>query len=163
MKLWGAVLVAAAGVWWGILARRQLRQAATCCAELCDMLERLGYELGRFHTPLPTIFAELALSTKEDTERLCRVVADGLLGGDTFSKVWERAIGALPTEERALLRPLGRILGQYAATEQTEAVDAVRRRMEALRLRRAGDLHDRGRIFVGVGSVAGLMLATLLL
>lgn len=163
MNLLGAFLLAAAGVWSGWKMRDNLRREAGRCKALCSLLERIAYEIGRFRTPLPTLFGELSTEGACEVNALCGRIAEALDAGASFASAWEEEIAAFPAEERAILHPLGAVLGRYGAPEQTECVEGARRRMEELGSRREGRLRERGRVCVGVGSAAGILLAVLLL
>lgn len=163
MKLCGAFLLAAAGLWCGLAARASLSGNVKRCGELCQLLELLSFEIGRFRTPLPDFFAQRASSFTGAAGDFCGALSDGLSNGESLSVCWSRQMDALPPEEREILRPLGNVLGGYGAEEEVAAVDSVLHRMTELRNARERELRERGRVRVGLCSAAGLMLAVLLL
>lgn len=163
MSLLGAFLLAAAGVWSGWKMRDGLRRDAGRCRALYSFLERLAYEIGRFRTPLPTLFGELSSEGTGEISGLCGKIAGALAAGESFVSAWEEQIAAFSAEERAILQPLGVVLGRYGASEQAECVEGALRRMEELGSRRERRLREQGRVCVGVGSAAGILLAVLLL
>ncbi|MGM9613921.1 MAG: stage III sporulation protein AB [Oscillospiraceae bacterium] len=163
MKLCGAFLLAAAGLWCGLAARASLSGNVKRCAELCQLLELLTFEIGRFRTPLPDFFAERASSFPGAAGDFCRALSDGLADGESLSVCWNRQMEALPPEERDILRSLGNVLGSYGAEEEVAAVDSALHRLTQLRGARERALREQGRVRVGLCSAAGVMLAVLLL
>ncbi len=163
MRLCGAFLLAAAGLWCGLAARAGLAGKVKVCGELCRLLELLAFEIGRFQTPLPDFFAERASSFDGAAGDFCRALAGELSNGGSLSESWLRQTAALPPEEREILRPLGHVLGGYGAEEEVAAVEAALHRLARLRETRARDLREQGRVRVGLCSAAGVMLAVLLL
>lgn len=164
MRLAGAALLAAAGLLCGLTAAGRLRARQRRCEALCQMMALMGYELERFHTPLPELFLSLGARLTGAPGLLCRKLAAGLGKEDArFSDLWARAIEGLPPREREILAPLGQVLGRYGTQEQQAAVAECLRRMreqnDALRDAAA----QRGRVYVGVCAAGGLMLAVLLI
>ncbi len=163
MKLLGGFLIAAAGVWSGFLAAGKLSASAARCGSWCRMLELLSFELVRFLTPLPELFASLAERLDGAAGETCGSVAEDLRTGLGFRAAWRSATENVPREERELLLPLGDVLGRFGAEEQAACADAVRERMNGLWKSRRRELGRRSRVCVGVGSALGLMLAVLLM
>ena len=162
MRLLGAALLGAAGLWCGLLAAAGLRRAEAQTAGLCRLLEYVACELARFRTPLPELF-ETAVALDGSAGMLARSVAENLRRGERFADAWAGAIQPLPVPEREIMCPLGTVLGWYGAEEQAAAADGARRRMEALRNERRSARRERGRVYVGVSGTAGLLLGVLLI
>lgn len=163
MRLLGGGLLAGAGLWCGILAAAQLRRSAARCGSLCGMLELIAFEIARFRTPLPELFASLSERLTGPPGALCSRAAAGLQAGLSFRAVWRGALHDLPAAEREILLPLGDVLGSFGAEEQTAGLDAALFRMRALERERTAALRDRTRVCVGVCSAGGLLMAVLLL
>ena len=163
MRLLGGALLAVTGLWCGLLASAQLRRSAARCADWCGMLELISFELNRFRTPLPELFASLAERLTGPPGALCSRAAAGLQAGLGFRAVWRGALHDLPAAEREILLPLGEVLGSFGAEEQTAGLDAALFRMRSLERERTEALRDRTRVCVGVCSAGGLLLAVLLL
>lgn len=163
MRLLGAALVAAAGLWCGLLAAGGLRRAEERCGGLCRLLELLRCELTRFCTPLPELFETAAAALDGAAGTAARSVAESLRRGERFAAAWTAATAALPGPEGDILRPLGSVLGRYGAAEQAAALENARMRMEALRDERRRARREKGRLYVGLSAGAGLLLAVCLI
>ena len=162
MRLLGCGLLAGAGLWSGILAARRVSEEAERCGAWCRMLELMSFELERFRTPLPELFASLSDRLVGAPGRLCAAVSAGLAAeSSAFLFVWRRAVCELPAPEREILRPLGDVLGRFGAEEQTAALAAAGEQMCALWRKRQGDLRDRRKVCFGVFSAGGILLAVL--
>ena len=164
MRLLGGGLVAGAGVWLGLLAARELHRSAALCRELCRMLELMEFELDRFRTPLPELFASLAGRLGGLPGELCAAAAAGLSEGKrSFAEVWRAAAMCVPAAEREILLPLGDVLGTFGAEEQAAGIAAAASRMQALEAERQSNLRDRTRLCFGLFSTGGVLLAVLLM
>lgn len=164
MKFFGAFLLTTAGLAAGICAARRGYARLALCRSLCQMLRLISFQLERFLTPLPELFAALTGQVSGGAETLCAAVAAGLEEpGESFSSIWGRALEALPGEEREILLPLGQVLGRYGAAEQIAAVTAALRDMTALADALGGQLREKSRVYIGLATAGGAMLAVLLL
>lgn len=163
MKLVGCGLLAGAGIWSGILAARQVSDRTARCGMWCRMLELMTFELVRFRTPLPELFASLSGRLEGPAAELCRNVSSGLAPGvSDLRSVWKDAVRTLPAQESDILRPLGEVLGRFGAEEQTAAIAAAREQMDALWRERQRTSQDRRKVCFGVLSASGILLAVLL-
>ena len=162
MRLFGCGLLAGAGIWSGLLAAGRVTEAVNRCGEWRRMLELMSFELERFRTPLPELFASLPERLEGEPAALCRRVAAGLAAGTGFRNVWQEAVSDLPVRERDALRPLGEVLGRFGAEEQAAAIAAAEVQMNALWRERQSASRDRRRICFGVMSAGGILLAVLL-
>lgn len=165
MRLTGALLLTAAGLMAGLSGAGRLSRRAGMREALCRMLAMLGFELGRFRTPLPALFELLARRLDGEGAALCRRTAEGLetLGERDFSQIWEAALEPLPEQERDILLPLGTVLGRYDAQEQAQAVARCLRDMELARDSARAEAGEKGRVYTALGGAAGVMLSILLL
>ena len=165
MRLIGALFITAAGLLAGLTVAGSLRAAVARRDSLCRMLELLEFELGRFHTPLPEVFADLAERTDGAGESLCRRMIVGLdsLGEQALGTIWTDALGELPVRERDVLQPLGQVLGRYGAQEQLQALALCRRDMEQARDEARAKVRERGSVYAGLSAAAGAICAVLLL
>lgn len=164
MNLLGAALLTAAGLLCGLLAGAQLRDRLRQRRELCRMLSLMEFELERFRTPLPELFASLAGRLSGQAGALCARAASGLTdAGSPFSAVWREAVSGLDAREREILLPLGAVLGRYGAAEQTAAVSAARGELCRLRDETAAQIGEKSRVYAGVFTAGGLLLAVLLM
>ena len=164
MRLAGCGLLAAAGIWSGLLAARNVEEAASRCGAWCRMLELMSFELESFRTPLPELFAGLAARLDGRPKQLCAGVSAELAAGNSDLRgVWRRQVGGIPPPEREPLLPLGDVLGRFGAEEQAAAIRAAGKQMNALWQQRRSELRDRRKICLGVCSAGGLLLAVLLM
>ena len=165
MRLTGAALLTGAGLLAGLLAARALGAKARRREELCRLLALLAYELGRFHTPMPALFAALSAQSEGAGKELCRRMENGLtfLGEKTFSQIWTEALVYLPERERDILKPLGQVLGRYGTEEQLRSADACLRAMEQARDEAAVAAREKSRLYIGLSAAGSAALSVLLL
>lgn len=164
MRLIGCGLLAGAGVWSGILAAKRASEETARCGGWCRMLELMAFELERFRTPLPDLFASLALRLEGTPRRLCEAISLELAaGGKEFRSVWRGEVENLSAAEREVLLPLGEVLGRFGAEEQSAALESAKEQMERLWQERQNGLRDRRRVCFGVLSAGGILLAILLI
>lgn len=165
MRLMGAALLTVAGLLAGLSTAGELRRTALRRARLCRLLEGMGFELGRFQTPLPELFEILAGQTEGEARRLCLRVRERMpeLGRTPFSVIWAETLAALPEGERRLLAPLGAVLGRYGTEELLTALETCRRDM----VQAAGEANRRARensrVYIGLCTAGGMMLGVVLL
>jgi ABC-type Fe3+-hydroxamate transport system substrate-binding protein len=81
----------------------------------------------------------------------------------SFSQAWEQALSVCDRSERAMLRDLGEVLGRYGSAEQLQAVERCRQSLEQARAEAARERREKGRLYVGLSTVGGLLAAVLLL
>lgn len=165
MRLMGAVLLSLAGLLLGLGAVRELRADIRRREELCRMLEGMAFELERFHTPLPELFETLARQTGGAVNAFCHSICEGTseLGRVRFSELWSRGLETLPRREREILRPLGSVLGRYGTEQMLPAVESCRREMEQAKDAARARAEEKGRVYIGLCTAGGLMLAVMLL
>ncbi len=165
MRLTGAALLTAAGLLAGLMALQALRAQAVRRSELCRMLALMEFELARFHTPLPALFKTLAEQAEGAGAALGRRMETGLesLGEREFAGIWDDAVRPLPGRERAILLPLGHVLGRYGTEEQLRAVAVCLRDMEQARDEAGAAVRDKGRIYIGLSAASGAVAAVLLM
>lgn len=165
MRLMGAALLSLAGLLLGLGAVRELRADIRRREELCRMLEGMAFELERFHTPLPELFDILSRQTGGAAHILCRNIREGVseLGRVRFSEIWSQGLEALPTVEREILCPLGSVLGRYGTEQILPALENCRREMERAKAAAGTRAEENGRVYIGLCTAGGLMLAVVLL
>ena len=164
MRLVGCVLLAGAGVWSGLLAARYVSEEVGRCGMWCRMLELMAFELERFRTPLPDLFASLSVQLDGVPRQVCEAVSTKVMAEPAeLRAVWQGETGGLPLLEREILQPLGDVLGRFGAEEQSAALITARERMDALRQTRQNELRDKRKIRFGLCSAGGILLAVLLM
>ena len=163
MRPLGAGLLALAGLLAGFFAVGELSRRARRAGELSRLIDLMAYEIGRFSTPLPALFEDLAHRTEGAAAQVCARASAGLAASDRpFRAVWDFACGGLTGEERALLLPLGPVLGRYGAAEQAAALEKTGRALERYHEERLRARRERGRLTMGLWTAAGLFAAVLL-
>lgn len=165
MSWLGAFLVTAAGFFMGFSGCRELGNTVRRRGQLCWLLERLAGELESFCSPLPELFGALEGNFEDDCAGLCRRVREMLScpEGESFGEIWAGALACLPRRERQILLPLGSVLGRYGAAEQLPAIFRCRREMERALQEARDRRRELGRVYIGLGTAGGLMLAVLLI
>ena len=163
MRWFGAGLLALSGILGGIAAAGEASRAAERCGLWCRMLGMMRFELSRFRTPLPELFAALSTCLPGAAGALSLRVSGALASGETLRASWREALSEVPAQEREILTPLGDVLGCFGAREQEMSIDAAIERMRALEGERRAALRDRRRVCVGVFGAAGVLLAVLLI
>ena len=165
MRLTGAALLILAGLLLGLSAADDMRRRALRRAGLTAMLERMSFELERFKTPLPALFDRLSAQMDGAAAVLCARMRDGLrqLPEGGAPAVWAGALEGLPETERAILLPLGQVLGRYGAGEQLLALEAARAAMAEAAAEARQALREKGRMYIGVSAAGAAALAVLLL
>ncbi len=163
MNALGAVLLAASGLLAGLRAAGSVRRRERSAAALCRLLELMRFELSRFRTPLPALFVSLAERTEGCAGTLCARASMALaVDGTRFRAAWAFACEPLDAAEKAVLLPLGEVLGRYGAREQEAALDAALAEMERLRDERRARAGERRRLYIGLFTAGGLLAAVLL-
>lgn len=168
VKLMGAVLVAAGCGWLGFQGAEGLRRQVGALRDMAAGLVLLERELELGAPPLPGLMEELAARTSGPARALFAGCRAGLerLAEEPFARLWRRLAeeqSLLGEEGRAVLAPLGEVLGRYDSQAQRESVSAARRRLEELAARCEAEGRQRGRVYQALGLSAGAFLVILLL
>lgn len=165
MEWLGALMVAGAGVLAGLLGAGELEKTVRRREELCWFLDRLSGELEGFCRPLPELFGHLGAVCTGKSGELCRRVAECLAAPerDAFETVWHRSLEHCPRRERQILLPLGSVLGRSAVETQLPAIALCRREMERALSEAREKRRDMSRVYIGLGTAGGVMLAVLLI
>lgn len=165
MRLTGGIFLVLAGLMGGLRSVSELRENVRRRECLLRLLDGLSYEMKNFRPPLPALFSAMSGRTEGAGRELCLRISEGLEkpGNPRFACLWEDAVCLLPPGEREALRPLGSVLGQYAAEEQVRALERVRGEMERLLDEARVRMRERGRVSVGLWTAAGLMAAVILI
>ena len=164
MEWLGALMVAGAGVLWGLLRAGELEKAVRRREEFCWLLERLSGELEGFCPPLPELFFRLGNLCAGRSGELCRRAAEYLRAPERepFEAVWARVSEPLPPRERQILLPLGSVLGRSSVETQLPAIALCRREMEQALGEARARKRELSRVYIGLGTAGGVMLAVLL-
>ena len=170
LRLLGAACVSLACTAWGLLRARALRQRArTLYAVGCE-LEQLGSEINELRAPLPEIVSRLKTETPAPCRAWLSALSDALETETDarFSFLWQRTLEThappgLGAETRERLGMLAASLGRYDAPEQCQALERCLRAVEREQALAEEKARTQGRLCVGLGAAAGLLLAVLLL
>ncbi len=165
VKLLGAALVTLASLLGGGEAARRLKRRSEALEELAFGLGLLGFELESFRRPLPELCRHLSGQAPGAAGQLFERLCQGLeqQPGESFSGLWQKALGPLKGPERALLLPLGAVLGRYGAPEQRRALSLCQTRLEELAAE-ARERHRRnGRLYLGLGAALGAGISLMML
>lgn len=166
LKAAGAVLIVLACTLAGRARARELHRRARLPAALAAALELLRGEVVSRLAPLPEAAERLAASGPAETRDFFALLARrlGELGERTFSELWAACADtlALPPREADALRDLGASLGRYGAEAQDAALGRCIACMTGAADEAAQEAARGGKLSVGLGLTAGLMLAVLL-
>ena len=168
IRLLGAVLVASGAAWLGLRAAAELGRRVRRLECLSAGLELLERELWERGSPLPQVFEELSRRTEEPARTLFARGAEacGKLEWEPFASAWRRLVTELEgisPQGRAILLPLGEVLGRYEARGQQEAIARARGLLEQERERAEGERRRMGRVYQALGLTGGGFLVILLL
>lgn len=168
VKLLGAVLTAAGCAALGFRRGRELKRGVETLNQLLQGLALLEHELRLKGESLPVLLERLRDRSTGAARQLFFRCAGGLarLDEQPFARTWEEAaegLDGLCPEGRALLAPLGQVLGRYDAGAQCQAVEEVRRQLEQLRREKWEDSRRLVRVYQMMGLTGGAFLMILLL
>lgn len=168
VRVLGAALVAAGGVWIGFQAAAGLRRRVQALYRMGAGLASLEQELELTAPPLARLLEQCAARSEGPARSLFQGCAQGLdsLDREDFSSLWRRLVRectGLPPEGQAILAPLGDTLGRCETQRQLEALSSARRRLEELAGRLEADSWRKGRVYQALGLSGGAFLVILLL
>ncbi len=165
MRLLGALMVTAAGAALGLLKARELGRTAKRREELCWFLECLSCELEGLLSPLPELFATLSGRCGGEGKTLAGMVTEGFSSPEraSFGAIWASALTGYPRREREILLRLGDVLGRGAVEMQLPVIALCRREMELSLREAAKHRREMSRVYIGLGTAGGMMLAVLLI
>ena len=169
IRLLGAAMLTAGCGCLGLSAVNRLDGRVRDLRELSAGLEVLQRELGWRLAPLPEALEAAAAVTHGRTAEFFTFCAQGSkrLAGIPFRTLWGRGLEQSPLrlsrEDRALLEPLGSILGRYDGDSQRQAVENVMAGLEHLSIQAEDDRRRLGRVYSVLGVTGGLFLALMLI
>lgn len=169
MKLFGAVLLAAASTAIGLLKALGLKSSVLTLRETISLLELVRNEICTRKTPLKQIFNCANLPDYRCiTEFVNTIEAEiSKLGNKTFAQIWCESIDEhlLPLSEksRQALKNLGSSLGKYDAELQAASIDRCIDELTVEYSVLNEGLKCNEKMFIGLGTGIGLIFAIILI
>lgn len=166
--LGAALLTAGCGI-FGLSAVNRLDGRVRDLRELSAGLEILLRELGFRLAPLPEALEAAAGGTRGRAGEFFAFCARGVkqLAGTPFRTLWSEGLEqcslGLSREDRALLEPLGQVLGRYDGDSQRQAVEKVLAGLGRRQAQAEDDRRRLGRVYGVLGLTAGMFLALVLI
>lgn len=169
MNWLGAAIIIAACSAIGIKKACLLGSTEKCYAALISMLELFKGEICTRRAPMDEVLAILEESAAKPVRQFVSDAGEQLelLGEHSFAELWsgcaEKHLQQLSPASIACVKDLGSSLGRYDAEMQCAAIE----RCMALLLQEQQDfkagLNANKRMYIGIGSGTGLIIAILLL
>ncbi len=161
LKLFGSVLLVAAGIFAGTSYAGWKRRAIAQVAQLCTALRFIRARIAMLRTPLPDLIAALAREKglcAPVFEEVCKHLEQGL-----ETAVQQASVRIEDLQARQIFYRLGVVLGRYEADEELRQLDAAVSELET----RMAWLHEeyRGKapLVRRLTAAAGICLAILLI
>lgn len=170
MRLAGAVLLIAGSTGMGLWMAAGLRECLHIMERLIWMLHYIESEIGYCKSELAVVFERASERMEEPFAEMLEQVAVRMQKreGDAFSCIWREEVRALqkkcPHAGKALL-----ILQEFATEGysdirmQLTQIRLVRQNLEEERDRMKKELNDKGKIYLCVGVLSGLVVSIILI
>lgn len=168
MNYIGAVFLVISGFAAGIIKAHSLTELEKTYSSLISLLCFIKNEISSLSAPLDSILHSLesscAASVRPFVEALSRAFDD--LGERSFSEIWTNCVscklGIISERGRRALTDLGGSLGKYDAALQCAEIERciceICAERDALRL----GLTANKRMYIGIGTASGLIIAIML-
>lgn len=170
MRYFGAILVTLAGLGLGLRRRSGLWTRARTLAALAAALELMRAEILDRLTPLPELAGRMEQAAPEPIRPFFSALCAQMdrLGEAEPGLLWRQAAqqtlaGQLTDCELTQLCTPGEALGRFTAQEQADALQGAQRFFAQAAEAARGTAAQTGRVYLGLGGVAGAMLAIVLL
>lgn len=169
LRLLGALLLTGCGLALGLGAVGMLQRRAAALAGWRGALELLGAELEFSLPPMNELLIRASGAAGEPVKGSLRAAAEGLtaLGEQSFEDIWSQALSRcappLLREDVELLGRLGSLLGRYDGQSQRQAVEQVRKELDARERHVREELRQSGKAWAAAGVSLGAFAAILLL
>lgn len=163
MRIVGALLLTGAGAALGLESSARVKRRAALLAALTAALGVMSEEISLLRTPLPELFAGLAMRGPVETRAFFASLSD--TGGRPFSTRWSECARALPLdgEARETLCALGMSLGRYDAASQCAQIALTCAGLQRMTQEARSERDGRAKTYAGLGLSLGAMLAVILL
>lgn len=157
LKLCGLLLIAGGCTVWGFRAADELSARVRILQELAQAVQVMERELSLFRPSLPALLERMAQGRNKNVSDLLVHCRAEIEKGKSFTDVWTKQVEVLllDEQERALVRGLGQILGQYDDRGQVQAAMGIRQELERCTARRREDNRTKGRMYRMLGVTAG--------
>lgn len=169
MRILGAILLTASASLIGILKAKSLKESAASLAELISFLQMMKCEIATSVMPVKLII-------KRGLESECRYIScflneleQGLdsLHDTSFDKMWKNSVTSaltfLSDRQCFLLCSLGESIGRFEPELQGEAIDGCITVFEKDLAEINSQLKSNQKMYIGLGSGAGLILSIILI
>lgn len=169
MNWLGAAIIVAACSAIGINKARSLGSIEKCYAALISMLELLKGEICTRRAPMDEVFAVLEEGAAKPVRQFVSGAAEQLelLGEHSFAELWsgcaEKYLQQLSPASMSCVKSLGSSLGRYDAEMQCAAIERCMALLSQEQQDFKSGLNANKRMYIGIGSGTGLIIAILLL
>lgn len=167
LRLAGAVLLTGGGAALGLCAAARLTGRVRAIGALLEALEDLERELSFRLASMPELLSRAARARPPAGE-FFRACLAGLeqLGEKSLEEIWDEALpaaGDLGEHPADILRSLGGVLGRYDGERQRESISAACLALRRCLAEAEAERKRLGKVYGALGTVAGALLAILLL
>ena len=169
MNWLGAVIIVVACSVIGIEKACSLGNTEKCYAALISMLEIAKGEICTRRAPMDEVFTVLEEGTAKPVRPFVSGAAEQLeaLGEHSFAEIWcgcaDKYLQQLSPASLAAVKSLGGSLGRYDADLQCAAIDRCMAVLSQEQQLFGSGLSANKRMYIGIGSGAGLIIAIMLL
>ncbi|MDI3279782.1 MAG: hypothetical protein QJR13_00210 [Bacillota bacterium] len=173
LKVWGSLLVLAAGTAWGMAEARRLSARTRTWRLFASGLSMLETEISYALTSLPAAFQEVARRLPAGAVRSFFAECGALLErgeGTTAGECWRRAVesvldpaASLKPEDREILLGIGGYLGLSDARDQVRQLRLARERAGERERACREEERQKGRLFCYVGFAFGALIVLVLI
>ncbi len=165
VKGFGLILLVLCGAGIGWLAAMRVRQERFSLERLCQMLRAFSVQMEFRADTVEELFEMLCAESAYAMFSFPRIILDHLSRGVSLSEAWRiglTADGAVPEMAKEQLLPLGDELGASDIIGQVETLAQYRSRLEAQAAQQSTRAATLQRLYLSMGTLAGMMAAILL-
>ncbi len=169
MNWLGSIIIVAACSMMGIKKAADLGYTEKSYAVIISMLEVAKSEICTRRAPMDEVLRVLSDGAAKPIKPFLSALSERLctLGEHSFAEIWrdcaDKYLLSLPTSSLAAVKSLGASLGRYDAEMQLAAIQrcmtVLMQEQETFRAR----LNANKRMYIGIGSGTGLIIAIMLL
>ena len=169
MNWLGAVIIVAACTVIGIKKAYSLGNTEKCYAALISMLEIAKGEICTRRAPMDEVFTVLEEGAAKQVRPFVSAAAAQLaaLGEHSFAEIWcgcaDKYLQQLSPASLAAVKSLGGSLGRYDAEMQCAAIERCMAVLSQEQQIFSSNLSENKRMYIGIGSGTGLIIAIMLL